>query len=137
MSDAERPLTELIATATAADPADRIQWRDPIAAYGAPAIEAVTPWLKDPTMAAFAIRVIVRIGTDGERDLAISTLRTARRRFDTQLRADADWALGALKVVPASGASTVSRTPAARLAPRPASRTRRSSRSHSSDLSAL
>ena len=88
-------------------------------------------------MAAFAIRVIVRIGTDGERDLAISTLRTARRRFDTQLRADADWALGALKVVPASGPSTVSRTPAARLAPRPASRTRRSSRSHSSDLSAL
>ena len=137
MSDADRPLTELIATATAADPADRIQWRDPIAAYGAPAIEAVTPWLKDPTMAAFAIRVIVRIGTDGERDLAISTLRTARRRFDTQLRADADWALGALKVVPASGPSTVSRTPAARLAPRPASRTRRSSRSHSSDLSAL
>ena len=88
-------------------------------------------------MAAFAIRVIVRIGTDGERDLAISTLRTARRRFDTQLRADADWALGALKVVVASGASTVIRTPAARLAPRPASRTRRSSRSHSSDLSAL
>ncbi len=137
MSDAERPLTELIATATAADPVDRIQWRDPIAAFGASAIEAVTPWLKDPTMAAFAIRVIVRIGTDGERDLAISTLRTARRRFDTQLRADADWALGALKVVVASGASTVSRTPAARLAPRPASRTRRSSRSHSSDLSAL
>ena len=38
MSDAERPLTELIATAKAADPADRIQWRDPIAAHGAPAI---------------------------------------------------------------------------------------------------
>lgn len=98
MTNAKDALATLLARAEAADPAHRIDLRDPIAAHGASAIEAVTPWLKVPLMAAFAIRVIARAGLDGEREAAQATLRQARRRMDERLRADADWALGMLKV---------------------------------------
>jgi hypothetical protein len=95
-------LAALIDRAEHADPADRIDLRDPIAAHGAAAIEAVTPWLKVPSLAAFAIRVIARAGLDGEREAAQVALRAARRRMDTRLRADTDWALSVLRVAPAS-----------------------------------
>jgi hypothetical protein len=49
--------------AESAEPAHRIDLRDPIAAYGAAAIEAVTPWLKVPTLAAFAIRFRPRLSS--------------------------------------------------------------------------
>ena len=98
MPKANAALATLIARAQAADPAHRIDLRDPIAAHGAAAIEAVVPWLKDPALAAFAIRVIARVGLDGEREAAQAALRSARRRLDDRLRADADWALGVLKM---------------------------------------
>jgi hypothetical protein len=98
MTDASGALAALLADAREADPAHRIDLRDPIAAHGAAAIEAVGPWLKEPTLAAFAIRVIARAGQDGERDMALATLRGARRRLDPRLRADVDWALGVLKI---------------------------------------
>jgi len=98
MTKANAALAILLARAEGADPAHRIDLRDPIAAHGADAIEAVTPWLKDPALAAFAIRVIARVGLDGEREAAQTALRAARRRMDARLRADADWALGVLKV---------------------------------------
>ena len=98
MTEAPAVLTALLADARNADPAHRIDWRDPIAAHGAAAIEAVTPWLKDPSLAAFAIRVIARAGLDGQREAAQATLRQARRRLDLRLRADADWALGVLRI---------------------------------------
>jgi hypothetical protein len=101
MTKANAALATLLARAEGADPAHRIDLRDPIAAHGAAAIEAVTPWLKEPTLAAFAIRVIARVGLDGEREAAQAALRSARRRMDDRLRADADWALGVLKVAPA------------------------------------
>lgn len=100
MTKANAALATLLARAEGADPMHRIDLRDPIAAHGAAAIEAVTPWLKEPTLAAFAIRVIARVGLDGEREAAQATLRSARRRMDERLRADADWALGVLKVSP-------------------------------------
>ncbi len=81
MTTASGALAALLADAREADPAHRIDLRDPIAAHGAAAIEAVGPWLKEPTLAAFAIRVICRAGQDGERD-----------------RSDVDWALGVLKL---------------------------------------
>lgn len=93
-------LENLLTRAESADPANRIDLRDAIAAHGAAAIEAVTPWLKVPTLAAFAVRVIARAGVTGEREAAQAALRAARRRMDAQLRADADWALGVLKVAP-------------------------------------
>jgi hypothetical protein len=98
MTDASGALAVLLADARAADPTHRIDLRDPIAAHGAAAIEAVGPWLKEPALAAFAIRVIARAGLDGERETALSTLRGARRRLDPKFRADMDWALGVLKV---------------------------------------
>lgn len=116
MTNAKDALAVLIARAEKADPADRIDLRDPIAAHGAAAIEAVTPWLKVPSLAAFAIRVIARVGLDGEREAAQAALRAARRRMDTSLRADTDWALGVLRVAstPARAAEpTTTRRPAA------------------------
>lgn len=98
MTNAKDALATLLARAEGADPAHRIDLRDPIAAHGAAAIEAVTPWLKVPALAAFAIRVIARAGLDGEREAAQAALRQARRRMDARLRADADWALGVLRV---------------------------------------
>jgi hypothetical protein len=97
MTKASGALDTLLADARDADPTHRIDLRDPIAAHGAAAIEAVGPWLKEPALAAFAIRVIARAGQDGERDLASTTLRQARRRLDPRLRADVDWALNVLK----------------------------------------
>jgi hypothetical protein len=100
MTKANDALATLLARAEGADPSHRIDLRDPIAAHGAAAIEAVVPWLKEPALAAFAIRVIARVGLDGERAAAQTALRSARRRMDARLRADADWALGVLKVAP-------------------------------------
>jgi hypothetical protein len=98
MTQASGALAALLADARAADPVHRIDLRDPIAAHGAAAIEAIGPWLKEPAFAAFAIRVIARAGQDGERDVALTTLRGARRRLDPKFRADIDWAVGVLKV---------------------------------------
>jgi hypothetical protein len=100
MTNAKDALAVLIERAERADPAHRIDLRDPIAAHGAAAIEAVTPWLKVPNLAAFAIRVIAKAGLDGDREAAQAALRAARRRMDARLRADADWALGVLRVAP-------------------------------------
>ena len=97
MTEASGGLAALLEDARRADPAHRIDWRDPIAAHGAAAIEAVSPWLKDRSLAAFAIRVIARAGLGGEREAAQATLRQARRRLDTWLRADVDWALSLLR----------------------------------------
>lgn len=97
MTKGNDALAVLLSRAEQADPTHRIDLRDPIAAHGAAAIEAVTPWLKVPNLAAFAIRVIARAGLDGEREAAQAVLRGARRRMDARLRADADWALGVLR----------------------------------------
>jgi hypothetical protein len=116
MTNAKDALAVLIARAEKADPADRIDLRDPIAAHGAAAIEAVTPWLKVPSLAAFSIRVIAKAGLDGEREAAQAALRAARRRMDTRLRADTDWALSVLRVAPTPAMRpepTTTRRPAA------------------------
>jgi hypothetical protein len=104
MTQTKDALADLLARAEGADAADRIDLRDAIAAHGAAAIEGVTPWLKVPTLAAFAIRVIARAGLDGERAAAQAALRAARRRMDTRLRADVDWALSVLRVAPVAAA---------------------------------
>ena len=124
MTNAKDALATLLARAEGADPSDRIDLRDPIASHGVAAIEAVTPWLKVPALAAFAIRVIARVGLDGERETAQAALRLARRRMDDRLRADADWALASLKVARATP------TPAAKAAP---ARTRLAERPRYSD----
>ena len=113
MTQAKDALALLLARAESADPAHRIDLRDDIAAHGSAAIEAVTPWLKVPTLAAFAIRVIARAGLDGERETAQAALRQARRRLDVKYRPDIDWALATLKV---ARQATPAATPTARQA---------------------
>jgi hypothetical protein len=129
MTDASGELAALLADARDAAPAHRIDLRDPIASHGAAAIEAVGPWLKEPALAAFAIRVIARVGQNGERELAMATLRGARRRLDPRLRADVDWALGVLKVerAPEPAPARPAPPPARIERPRTASRRPRSS----------
>src|SRR3954470_2796565 len=46
--------------AAEAPPSVRIEFRDAIARHGADGIARVVPWLRDPKMAAFAVRVIAR-----------------------------------------------------------------------------
>jgi hypothetical protein len=53
-------LHEAMVGAAEAPPSQRIEFRDPIASHGRDAIAAIEPWLRDPALAAFAIRTIVR-----------------------------------------------------------------------------
>jgi hypothetical protein len=91
-------LTALLAAAAAASLTDRIEWRDRIAAHGVRGIEAVGPWLDDPKLAAFAVRVIERAGETGEAASASRILRSARTRATPAIARDIDWALRRLKL---------------------------------------
>lgn len=57
-------LDALLAEAREADPGDRIDLRDPIVAHAEVAIDAMTDWVGYPLLAAFAIRVLERIGRE-------------------------------------------------------------------------
>ena len=72
-------------------------WRDRIAHYGQRAIDGVQPWLADGPLAAFAIRVIWRVGEHGAPEEASRVLRAARGGLSPALQGDVDWALAALK----------------------------------------
>lgn len=71
----ELSLDDAVRAATHASPEIRIDYRDPIAKHGAAAIDRVAPWLSDPRLAAFAIRVIARAGELGSQDHARRTLQ--------------------------------------------------------------
>lgn len=92
-------LSILLTEAHDATPNHRIEWRDQIAAFGGRAIEGVQPWLDDPILAAFAIRVIARAGEQGQGETAARVLRAARRVVPAHMQGDLDWALGRLRVV--------------------------------------
>ena len=108
----------LLASARRASPAHRIEWRDRIAAHGQPAIEAIAPWLGEPKLAAFAVRVIERVGHHGdrEREVALGALRGARRAIDPCVRPDLEWALLHLReTVPSHNAPTLRHLPPTRV----------------------
>ena len=90
-------LLALLNEADAASPMQRIEWRDRIAAHGARAIDGVRPWLANPVLAAFAIRVIERAGINGEARHATQVLRSARSRVPLAMKGDVDWALHLLR----------------------------------------
>ncbi len=94
----------LLEEARTASPQDRIQWRDKLATYGARAIDGVKPWLLDSTLAAFAIRVIWRVGETGAPSEATAALRAVRGKLSPALQGDVDWALLALKRASADAA---------------------------------
>jgi len=120
-------LSALLQEAETASPMERIEWRDRIAAHGARAIEGVQPWLDHPVLAAFAIRVIERAGTNGEIALATQVLRSARSKVPERVRGDVDWALQQLRVRSQANVEAPVRpgpAPVAAAAPRPAPRER-------------
>ena len=90
-------LAALLEQAQSAPRDRRIEWRDPIAAHGATAIEGVRPWLVDGELAAFAVRVIEQAGIGGEAQLAAKVLRSARTRVPDSVAGDVVWALQRLK----------------------------------------
>jgi hypothetical protein len=102
-------LNDLVRRARAATPNDRIDLRDPIAAHGAPAIEAMAEWLADPELTRFAVRVIGRAADTGHRETAIQVLDEARQEATPDQRIDIDDELRRLGV-----ADPASRRPRAR-----------------------
>ena len=110
-------LLDLLEEARDADPTRRINFRDPIAEHGQLAIQGVRPWLSDPRLAAFAVRVIERASKQGpsaER-LAIEALSAVRgARFSQSAKADASEALRRLG---AEGRSPISKEAGPRLPP--------------------
>lgn len=91
-------LANLLEEAQVASPDRRILWRDQIAPFGKRAIDGVEPWLTSGVLSAFAVRVILRVGQQGEREAAAKVLRSARRRVPPQVKVDVDWALAALRL---------------------------------------
>jgi hypothetical protein len=63
MSELEALLTKV----EEAGPIDRIDFRDPVAAYGLEAIPALEAWLADPRLEVFAVRTLEKIA---EQDVA-------------------------------------------------------------------
>lgn len=91
-------LVSLLEEAQVAAPDRRILWRDQIAPFGKRAIEGVEPWLASGVLAAFAVRVILRVGQQGEPEAAAKALRAARRRVPAQVQGDVEWALASLRL---------------------------------------
>lgn len=83
-------LDELVEQARTAAPNERIELRDPIAAHGVAAIEAMGEWLADPVLTRFAVRVVGKVADGGDRDRAVNTLRQAREEASPDQRADID-----------------------------------------------
>jgi len=91
-------LARLLEEAQGAPPDRRILWRDQIAPFGKRAIDGVEPWLTNGVLAAFAVRVILRVGQQGEPKAAAKVLRSARRRVPPQVQGDVEWALASLRL---------------------------------------
>ena len=93
----DKQLAEAIAGAEAADRLTRIEWRDPIARHGAEAIDAVAPWISDPELGAFAVRVIEAAAAHGAKAEAVEALRSVGRLGTSEpVLRDVDEALGRL-----------------------------------------
>ncbi len=69
-------LAAILAEASTAEPADRINYRDPIAAFGASAIDPLLEWVSHREHSAFAVKVIEKIGV-AEPDAARDALSRA------------------------------------------------------------
>jgi hypothetical protein len=110
-------LEEAVIGAAEAPPEVRIEFRDPIARYGAAAIQAVEPWLQHPELYRFAARVIVKAAAFGAEPEARNALR---RALEADLSQDAlsevEAALIQLGAKARASASRLGR-PASRLQP--------------------
>ena len=67
----EETLEALVDRVRRSERFDRIELRDPVVAYGDAAIDVMADWLDDREFAAFAVRVLERIGRDPEHRAAV------------------------------------------------------------------
>ena len=77
-STGSESLDQLLDEARHATPVGRIEYRDPVAAYGSVAVVALRPLLADPVMRSFAIRALERIALQGHKVEAVDALRSCR-----------------------------------------------------------
>lgn len=90
-------LKALLEEAAVAPAATRIELRDPIAAFGIEAVQAVRTWTKDPRLGAFAVRVLERAASYDAKPEAIAALREAASNSSySVVSTDAAAALGRL-----------------------------------------
>ena len=82
-------LDDAVMGAAEAPPSIRIEYRDQIARYGSDGIDRVTPWLGDPALAAFAVRVIARAADFGAAERSRQVLQTSLATLQGPPRADA------------------------------------------------
>lgn len=90
MTDANRPLEELLAEVSQASPNNRIDLRDDVARWGVPAVDVLSDWLSDPELCRFALRTIGRAGQFGERDAAIRALLAGREMVSASIQREID-----------------------------------------------
>jgi hypothetical protein len=120
MPPAPKGLNALLAQAQSADSLDRIGYRDQIAAYGPRAILAITPWLEDARLGAFAVRVITVVADAGHLEDAVGALVAARPKIlNPDVQGDVDALLARIAPKPAPRARRVAAAaaPAAPTAP--------------------
>jgi hypothetical protein len=96
MTDSALTLDEAVIGAGEAPPSVRIEFRDAIARHGPDGIARVAPWLTDPKMAAFAVRVIARAAEFGAAEDARGALELAFIDIPEPARSDAAAVLGKL-----------------------------------------
>jgi len=92
-------LTGLLAAAERADKGERIQFRDPIAAHGVAAADAMRPWLLRPDLGAFAVRVLEKVAeTPADRRSAMRALESVdRSELPPAVAGDVTDAIGRLR----------------------------------------
>jgi hypothetical protein len=78
MKSEDQSLASLLQAAAEAAPDRRIEFRDRIAAHGEAAIKSVSPWLADPALGAFAVRVIRKAVDADTLPVALACLRSAK-----------------------------------------------------------
>jgi hypothetical protein len=73
-------LASLISGAAAAPPADRMEFRDALAAFGLAAIAPMTSLLRDPKLGPLAVRVLTKIAQEsGYTKSVLAALRSVVR----------------------------------------------------------
>lgn len=104
-------LDDLLGDAGKADGSNRIEFRDPIAAFGSEAIRRLEPWIRDARLAAFAVLTIKRAGELGALAEAGEALRRATLKAQGRTAEDVRFALQALGLPTKAARTTKPRAP--------------------------
>jgi len=92
-------LKALLSAAAAAEPGERIEFRDSIVAFGRESIAPMASWLGDRRLGGFAVRVLVRIGEEPQyANVVLDVLQSIDRDTLTDpLSRDVSDAVGRIK----------------------------------------